>query len=332
MASLNPLRLALVLSGAAVAFAQSPLWGQCGGQGWSGPTTCVSGSVCVAQNQWYSQCIPGDSNPPPATTTTTGPTPTTTGGGGTPAQSVAALYTVDPSLPGHTIYRPQNMNAFAKMPVLVWGNGACSADGLSHVNFNLEIASWGVIVIAQGEPRQGGSTNANQMKQAIDWAKNNAGKGTYTAMDASRLAAAGMSCGGTEALAMVPDSRVTAYGIFNSGNLDAGSTNRIIPQINVPIFFFLGGPSDIAYGNGMRDYAAVRSGVPSWVGNLPVGHGGTYGDPKGGKFGTAAQQYFRWVLRGDTSAAAFFTGNGGQSDGWTVERKSLNNVNPGTPW
>ena len=94
------------------------------------------------------------------------------------------------------------MNSFAKMPVVVWGNGACSADGLSHVNFNLEIASWGVIVIAQGEPRQSGSTNSNQMKQAIDWAVSNAGKGTYANMDASRIAAAGMSCGGTEALAM----------------------------------------------------------------------------------------------------------------------------------
>ena len=47
----------------------------------------------------------------------------------------------------------------------------------------------------------------------------------------------------------VPDQRVTAYGIFNSGNLDPGQTSSIMPQIDVPIFFFLGGPSDIAYGN-----------------------------------------------------------------------------------
>lgn len=30
-------------------------WGQCGGQGWSGATCCVSGSTCKAANQWYSQ-------------------------------------------------------------------------------------------------------------------------------------------------------------------------------------------------------------------------------------------------------------------------------------
>ena len=32
------------------------LWGQCGGQGWSGPTCCSQGT-CRASNQWYSQCL-----------------------------------------------------------------------------------------------------------------------------------------------------------------------------------------------------------------------------------------------------------------------------------
>ncbi|KAF8858219.1 pectin lyase-like protein [Acephala macrosclerotiorum] len=32
-------------------------YNQCGGQGWSGPWTCVSGTTCVAQNEWYSQCL-----------------------------------------------------------------------------------------------------------------------------------------------------------------------------------------------------------------------------------------------------------------------------------
>ncbi|TFK75440.1 hypothetical protein BDN72DRAFT_885876 [Pluteus cervinus] len=61
--------------------AQSPAYGQCGGQGWAGPTTCVSGYTCTFSNQWYSQCLPGSSTPPspPPTTTTT-----RTGGGGTP--------------------------------------------------------------------------------------------------------------------------------------------------------------------------------------------------------------------------------------------------------
>ncbi|KAL0952278.1 hypothetical protein HGRIS_006568 [Hohenbuehelia grisea] len=34
-----------------------PRWGQCGGQGWTGGTTCVAPYTCQAANQWYSQCL-----------------------------------------------------------------------------------------------------------------------------------------------------------------------------------------------------------------------------------------------------------------------------------
>ncbi|TDZ49773.1 Acetylxylan esterase [Colletotrichum trifolii] len=36
--------------------ATAAAWGQCGGQGWTGPTACASGFTCVEANQWYSQC------------------------------------------------------------------------------------------------------------------------------------------------------------------------------------------------------------------------------------------------------------------------------------
>ncbi|KAK6517558.1 hypothetical protein TWF281_004208 [Arthrobotrys megalospora] len=32
-------------------------WGQCGGVGWTGPTTCVSGTTCKVLNPYYSQCL-----------------------------------------------------------------------------------------------------------------------------------------------------------------------------------------------------------------------------------------------------------------------------------
>ncbi|KAL2264216.1 hypothetical protein VTK26DRAFT_48 [Humicola hyalothermophila] len=34
-----------------------PLYGQCGGQGYSGPTECAEGT-CQVMNEWYSQCLP----------------------------------------------------------------------------------------------------------------------------------------------------------------------------------------------------------------------------------------------------------------------------------
>jgi cellulase len=32
-------------------------YAQCGGQGYTGPTVCVSGSTCTRQSQYYSQCL-----------------------------------------------------------------------------------------------------------------------------------------------------------------------------------------------------------------------------------------------------------------------------------
>ncbi|KAJ7150647.1 beta-1,4-endoxylanase [Mycena filopes] len=38
--------------------AQAPIWGQCGGTGFTGPTTCATGSVCVFENPFFSNCFP----------------------------------------------------------------------------------------------------------------------------------------------------------------------------------------------------------------------------------------------------------------------------------
>ncbi|KAG8731250.1 hypothetical protein FRC11_004656 [Ceratobasidium sp. 423] len=34
-----------------------PKWGQCGGTGYTGPTTCVGGTTCTYSNPYYSQCL-----------------------------------------------------------------------------------------------------------------------------------------------------------------------------------------------------------------------------------------------------------------------------------
>lgn len=237
-----------------------------------------------------------------------------------------AAYSTDNALPGHTIFAPRNPSAVnGTLPVVVWGNGACSANSLGQGPFLTEIASWGFIVIVSGTPNGQGSTTAAMMKQSIDYAST-ATSGVFAKVNKNAIAAAGFSCGGVEAYEQSQDSRVKALGIFNSGQMSEDGTRKVIPGVSKPIFFFLGGPSDIAYNNGMRDYRALRSGVPSWNGNLNVGHGGTYNDQNGGKFAAAGQRFFRWVLKGDTSVASYFTGNGAQADGWTVERKDLDKI------
>jgi endoglucanase len=67
--------IAALASGVA---SQQTGWGQCGGQGWTGPTTCVSGWTCTFSNPWYSQCLPGGASSSTAATTTVTSTTTRT--------------------------------------------------------------------------------------------------------------------------------------------------------------------------------------------------------------------------------------------------------------
>ncbi|EPQ52888.1 hypothetical protein GLOTRDRAFT_122601 [Gloeophyllum trabeum ATCC 11539] len=70
-----------------VALAQQPAWAQCGGQGWTGGTTCVAGYSCVAQNSYYSQCLPT------GTGTGSGTVTSTSGGSSPSATSTTPLNT-----------------------------------------------------------------------------------------------------------------------------------------------------------------------------------------------------------------------------------------------
>ncbi|KAL4938817.1 putative 1,4-beta-D-glucan cellobiohydrolase C [Aspergillus oleicola] len=77
--------------------AQQALYGQCGGDGWTGPTSCVAGAACSTQNQWYAQCLPAATTSTTLTTTTSSSTTTTTGGttstGSTSTTSTSASVT-----------------------------------------------------------------------------------------------------------------------------------------------------------------------------------------------------------------------------------------------
>ena len=44
--------------------ATQALYGQCGGQTYTGPTRCPAGSYCknIEDNIWYSQCVPNSDN------------------------------------------------------------------------------------------------------------------------------------------------------------------------------------------------------------------------------------------------------------------------------
>ncbi|KAJ7274333.1 endoglucanase [Mycena haematopus] len=80
----NLLALAALAIAISPAVAQVSVYGQCGGQSYTGSTVCAAGSTCVYSNPYYSQCLPGTATTTTttiATTTSTAP-PTSSGSSG----------------------------------------------------------------------------------------------------------------------------------------------------------------------------------------------------------------------------------------------------------
>jgi hypothetical protein len=270
----------------------------------------------------------------------------------------------DQAFATHTIYRPATLGP-SKHPVLVWGEGGCAKDGLQFPEFLNEIASHGVVVIADGPPvartapgggaapgaraggaapgpRAGGAppapgaragggaapgaraggggagrggaamTDGSALVAAIDWiAKegNDPASRFYQKVEAGRVAAMGMSCGGLMSYGASADPRVATVGIWNSGLIQPDE--KIFAGLHSPVIIVTGGESDIAYVNGKRDFETMPAKIPVFYGVYPsVGHGGTYNEENGGPFGVAAVAWLKWQLMNDTGATGkgYFVG------------------------
>jgi hypothetical protein len=115
-----------------------------------------------------------------------------------------ANYTEDATLPGHTIYAPMvPPPASEKMPVIVWGNGACMAVGTMFYNFLNELSSYGFLIVANGKPNGGGGsakTSYKDLIKSVDWVTTNPAAKKYGNIDTTKIIAAGQSCGGLEAV------------------------------------------------------------------------------------------------------------------------------------
>ena len=155
-----------------------------------------------------------------------------------------------------------------------------------------------------------------------------AGKGGWSHIDASRIGVRGQSCGGLEAYsAGVDDPCVGHLGIFNSGQLNASASAAVAGRIKKPAFYLLGGPEDVAYPNGERDYGSLRRGTPVWKGNHGLGHSVAFDVPNAGIPGIVGRHILQWVLRGDDRAKRWFVGDGPGAIGVDdVEYKSLKGI------
>lgn len=260
--------------------------------------------------------------------------------------SYKAVMMTEPSLQTHTVFRPQNLETFGKktkLPVIAWGNGACFNSPWEHVNYLNEVASHGFLVIAIGTmPKESGEQTrdrsaSSQLLDAIDWAyaqNTDPSSPYYQKIDLDNIAVSGMSCGGLQTLEVAGDPRISTIIVLNSGLFrQAGAGMPGMPQlsksqlekIHTPTLYLLGGPSDIAYENGMDDYDRINH-VPIFVANMDVGHGGTYSQPQGGEFARVATAWYKWQLKGDKKAGKMFTGKTpglAHSTEWTVDKKNL---------
>ncbi len=254
-----------------------------------------------------------------------------------------ALMEIDPALPDHMVYRPADLSAVGagKLGVFVWGNGACADDGASARLHLSQIASNGYLVIAPGKWRNGpnakegpapprapaadGSlpppaTTSADLVEALDWAlaENSRAGSRYEGMiDTNAVAVGGFSCGGVQALSLAGDPRIKTVVVQNSGLFDEGAPRiagmdvpkSALQALHTPVIYVQGGPTDIAYANGMDDFTRIDH-VPAVMVNLVgKGHGGTYFEPNGGKAARIVVDWLQWHLRGDTGAARSFLGD-----------------------
>ncbi len=157
----------------------------------------------------------------------------------------------DTGVPGHTIYRPENLGSFTKsnpLPVVAWGNGGCANSSTFYAPFLAEIASRGFLVVAIGPFTPGGAakpagmgggmgmgqaTKSAQLLEALDWAtaenKRQDSK-YYQKLDPSKFAVFGHSCGGLQALEVAPDPRIATVLVMDSGIFGPGAA----PKMGMP--------------------------------------------------------------------------------------------------
>jgi hypothetical protein len=185
----------------------------------------------------------------------------------------------------------------------------------------------------------------------------------YRKIDTSKVAVFGHSCGGLQAMEISADPRVKTTLVVDSGILNspgaapgaapaAGAAPRgaaapggaarggagggnlpgmppltkdHLAKLHSPVFFLLGGETDIAYANGMDDFKRIEK-LPVFVANKGVGHGGTFTQPHGGDWAMASVAWLEWQFKGNAEAGKLFTGNPpglAKKDGWTVDKKNI---------
>lgn len=218
----------------------------------------------------------------------------------------------DPGINEGTIFRPKDLSGEEAFPILVWGQGGCSLNGLSNEQAMVEIASHGYFVVADGTPGGSGSRTMDRADLAamgapllayVDWALSENEKPCsvyYQSLAPTKIAANGFSCGGLMAQGTILDDRIVTWGVTSSGM--AGATSSFYDLIRTPVLFVEGGPDEVAYDGGLEGYQnTVETGFPVLWFSKNIGHGGDLFQPGGGDFTKLNLAWLNWWLKDDMS-------------------------------
>ncbi|WP_375325205.1 hypothetical protein [Flagellimonas sp. GZD32] len=259
-------------------------------------------------------------------------------GGSGPYKSIAVT---EESLSNYVVYRPENIKKAVKkegkLPIFVFANGGCNDTSITHEKVLTDIASHGYIVVALGalqadlKDRELNKTDGSMMLAAMDWlAEQNALKKSdyHNTIDLNKIATGGQSCGGCHVLATAKDPRVKTAIMYNSGIGEmtmADASPETLKNVSQPILYIIGGESDVAYSNAVKDYANLNNVPVAFANLLEGGHMGTFAEQYGGSFSDMALDWLDWQLKDKSDNASLFV-DSDLSDypGWTLESKNFN--------
>ncbi|RLT92824.1 MAG: hypothetical protein D9N11_16140 [Ketobacter sp.] len=175
--------------------------------------------------------------------------------------------------PWFNVYRPADMLSVVEdtgrlLPVVVWANGGCLRSDFTWQPLFKRWAAAGYVVLALAESPEGpgalGMTDSADHGQLIDWALT---QSSYTdLLDSSRIVAAGNSCGGVTAMELAAeDARVSAIFVLSGSSAVGSSSIKVMENITVPLGFVVGGSTDIAGRNAIKDYEILADGIPAMI-------------------------------------------------------------------
>jgi predicted alpha/beta-hydrolase family hydrolase len=257
-------------------------------------------------------------------------------------QSYSTVREATQGLAAHTLYRPQHLDLFepASIPVVVWANGACRDSNYGFLFISTMVSSHGFIVVANGAfdapAITGGAVVPQNQIDAMDWLASEEGQEQLQGRaDLEKIAVAGQSCGGLEALIAGADPRTKTILAFNTGFFEDCALDVCrdeLENLHTPVLFVNGGPSDIAYENSIANYNLTQT--PAYLAEHKyVGHSGLlYGIREGQGDTTVLTQaertYVNWLdfmLNGNQQAWAYFFGANCDlcnHDDWNITSKN----------